>query len=393
MVELRKILLVGLGNFTHPQTRHSIGMLLLDYIASQLNLTWNKNKNWPAEVASSVIYVDPPPIIKSPKVKHEKTRVIKDNNKINKDIIIENSKEKENKEDRTNEMMTMKNDNKQNLPPPPSKKILKPKPEPIPLQITLMKPLLLMNISGKSVSKAVKELGLSNSDIIVIHDDLQREPGKISLKSGGSANGHNGVKSIIDLLNTKSFRRLRVGVGRPPGAIDDRSTEIISKWVLARISKNELELYNNEIFPNSTKQKNFNMNLQKIDEDRRKEWKIVYENSMHPVNVFSKHLEDELKNELIDRIDRICPVFKYLIDFEWEVKKSGRNARVNRHDDKHKVKEQAKRYKKYATERFGIEVKVIGATYTNEDYRIYFLDNDDKKIAELVANGKKDSIF
>ncbi|RHZ86404.1 hypothetical protein Glove_51g39 [Diversispora epigaea] len=255
MVELRKILLVGLGNFTHPQTRHSIGMLLLDYIASQLNLTWNKNKNWPAEVASSVIYVDPPPIIKPPKVKREKTRIIKDNNNnnnngIKEDIIVENSKEKENKEDGTNEMMTMKNDNKQDDPPPPPKKRLKPKPEPIPLQITLMKPLLLMNISGKSVSKAVKELGLSHSDIIVIHDDLQREPGKISLKNGGSANGHNGVKSVMDLLNTKSFRRLRVGVGRPPAAIDDRSTEIISKWVLARISKKELEFYNNEIFPN-----------------------------------------------------------------------------------------------------------------------------------------------
>ncbi|RHZ45600.1 hypothetical protein Glove_668g23 [Diversispora epigaea] len=112
-----------------------------------------------------------------------------------------------------------------------------------------------------------------------------------------------------------------------------------------------------------------------------------------------------LKDYLIDRIDGICPGFKYLIDFDWEVEKgysnkgkgdlifgsddgvyliietkflhpgSGRNARVHRHDNKRKAKEQAKKYREHATFRFGVEAKVIGATFTNEDYQIHFLDD------------------
>ncbi|RHZ65296.1 hypothetical protein Glove_318g66 [Diversispora epigaea] len=152
-----------------------------------------------------------------------------------------------------------------------------------------------------------------------------------------------------------------------------------------------------------------------IDKTKRMEWKNFYENSIHS--------EDALKNDLINQIDRICPGFKYLIDFEWEVEKgysnkgkgdlifgsdygvyliietkflhpgSGRNARVHKHDARHKVREQAKRYREYATERFGIEAKVIGATFTNEDDKIYFIDDDDQKTAKLVANGFRNPIL
>ncbi|CAG8538608.1 8516_t:CDS:2, partial [Cetraspora pellucida] len=108
--------------------------------------------------------------------------------------------------------------------------------------------------SGKSVSKVVKELGLSPNDIIVVHDDMQRDLGKISIKNGGSANGHNGIKSVIDALKTNQFRRMRIGIGRPPKDIDDRSHDVISSYVLARITSKEMEYYTNEVFPKCKEQ-------------------------------------------------------------------------------------------------------------------------------------------
>ncbi|CAG8533342.1 3286_t:CDS:2 [Acaulospora morrowiae] len=235
MTELQRILLVGLGNYTYPQTRHSIGMMVLDHLAMQLNLTWNKNKDWPAYVSRTTIYVDPP------KVKRKKDRMNKE--------LLKNKVGDNRVEDDNGVIDTSVSAPLSSISPPLSTGFRNTKPEPIPLEITLMKPLLLMNVSGKSVFKAVKELGLSPSNVIVIHDDMQREIGKISLKNGGSANGHNGIKSVIESLRTDSFRRLRVGIGRPPQNIDDRSHEIISKWVLARIPNKEMEFYTNEIFP------------------------------------------------------------------------------------------------------------------------------------------------
>ncbi|RIA93107.1 peptidyl-tRNA hydrolase [Glomus cerebriforme] len=104
-----------------------------------------------------------------------------------------------------------------------------------------------MNVSGKSVSKAARELGFSHSDIIITHDDMQRELGKISIKNGGSANGHNGIKSVIEHLKTDEFRRLRIGIGRPPN--DDRTHDTVSNFVLSRVPPDEMEIYSNDVFP------------------------------------------------------------------------------------------------------------------------------------------------
>ncbi|CAG8812222.1 16187_t:CDS:2, partial [Racocetra persica] len=160
--------LVGLGNYTHPQTRHSIGMLVLDYIASQLNLTWKKNKNWHATVTNTTtIYVDPP---KRPKIKQKKeveTNVKKQakkdtnsieekNDGIDDKNIVENENQKkfdDNFRSEDNVSVGLKT-----VSPKPSRMSEsfrpRPRPDPVPLEITLMKPLLLMNVSGKSVSKA-----------------------------------------------------------------------------------------------------------------------------------------------------------------------------------------------------------------------------------------------
>ncbi|CAG8721749.1 15500_t:CDS:2, partial [Dentiscutata erythropus] len=257
--------LVGLGNYSHSQTRHSIGMLVLDYIASHLNLTWSKNKSWPATVTTTTaIYVDPP---KRPKI-NQKNEAGTNMKKQDKNIInpndengdiddksaLENGVQKlldDNVQSEENNISVTCTHSQQTTLPKPR---YRPKPDPVPLEITLMKPLLLMNVSGKSVFKAIRELKLSPADIIVVHDDMQRELGKISLKEGGSANGHNGIKSVIDALKTNQFRRMRIGIGRPPKEIDDRSHDVISSYVLARITNSEMEFYTKEVFPKCKEQ-------------------------------------------------------------------------------------------------------------------------------------------
>ncbi|KAF8939010.1 peptidyl-tRNA hydrolase protein 1 [Dissophora ornata] len=109
----------------------------------------------------------------------------------------------------------------------------------IDLKLTLLKPLRLMNISGPSVSQAAKDLGIPVSDILVVHDDMERDIGKLSFKNEGSANGHNGIKSCIKHLGTQHFQRLRVGIGRPNSK--DRSPDFIAKYVLGRFKPFEIQ--------------------------------------------------------------------------------------------------------------------------------------------------------
>ena len=80
--------------------------------------------------------------------------------------------------------------------------------------IILLKPLTYMNLSGESVIKFVNYFKINKEDILVIHDDLDLEVGSIKLKENSSSGGHNGIKSIIELLNTKDFKRLKIGIGK-----------------------------------------------------------------------------------------------------------------------------------------------------------------------------------
>ncbi|KAG8983029.1 hypothetical protein FRB93_007695 [Tulasnella sp. JGI-2019a] len=102
--------------------------------------------------------------------------------------------------------------------------------------ITLLKPKLLMNVSGKSVSLAMRtRMRPANTrSVIVIHDSLEHRPLFISPKLGGSANGHNGVKSTIEALGGPGFNRIRIGIGR------DTSTDV-SSYVLQSLSPKELQ--------------------------------------------------------------------------------------------------------------------------------------------------------
>lgn len=81
--------------------------------------------------------------------------------------------------------------------------------------ILLLKPLTFMNLSGESVVAAKNFYKLDPKDILVIYDDMAIAEGSIRLRPGGSSGGHNGMKSIIQLLGTDQFPRIRIGIGEP----------------------------------------------------------------------------------------------------------------------------------------------------------------------------------
>jgi peptidyl-tRNA hydrolase, PTH1 family len=83
-----------------------------------------------------------------------------------------------------------------------------------PDKVLLLKPLTFMNVSGQSVAAAANFYKLSEADIIVIHDELDLDPGRCKVKTGGGNGGHNGLKSI-DAHMGKDYKRLRIGIGHP----------------------------------------------------------------------------------------------------------------------------------------------------------------------------------
>jgi peptidyl-tRNA hydrolase, PTH1 family len=86
--------------------------------------------------------------------------------------------------------------------------------------VLLAKPRCYMNESGRQIAPLAKFYSVAPADIIVIHDDLDLEFGRVRLKIGGGEAGHNGLRSVAAALGTKDFQRVRVGIGRPPGRKD-----------------------------------------------------------------------------------------------------------------------------------------------------------------------------
>ena len=87
-------------------------------------------------------------------------------------------------------------------------------------RVLLVKPLTFMNASGQAVAQLMRFYKATPADVIVIHDDIDLPHSKLRLRLGGSSGGQNGIKSIIELLGTPEFARVKVGMGRPPGRMD-----------------------------------------------------------------------------------------------------------------------------------------------------------------------------
>ena len=91
-----------------------------------------------------------------------------------------------------------------------------------------------MNLSGPPLKGLLREFKLTADDLIVIHDDLDLEPGRLRIKLAGGHGGHNGIKSVIEALETPQFVRVKIGIGRPaPG-------QNSADYVLERFTQNEV---------------------------------------------------------------------------------------------------------------------------------------------------------
>lgn len=94
-----------------------------------------------------------------------------------------------------------------------------------------------MNCSGPPVKGLLREHSLTPNELIVVHDDLDLEPGRLRIKLSGGYGGHNGIKSLIEALGTPQFLRLKIGVGRPAPGRD------AADYVLEPVPNSELAVF------------------------------------------------------------------------------------------------------------------------------------------------------
>ena len=104
-------------------------------------------------------------------------------------------------------------------------------------RLALLKPETYMNESGRSVSAAARFFKVPAESILVAHDDVDLEPGRLQARRGGGLAGHNGLRSLAQHLGTQDFLCLRIGVGRP-GRGDRRP---VKDWVLSPFAPEEDE--------------------------------------------------------------------------------------------------------------------------------------------------------
>jgi PTH1 family peptidyl-tRNA hydrolase len=102
-------------------------------------------------------------------------------------------------------------------------------------RIALLKPETYMNESGRSIGAAARYFKVAPEALLVVHDDVDLEVGRLQARLGGGLAGHNGLRSIASALGTQEFLRLRIGVGRP-GRGDRRS---VADYVLSSFEEHE----------------------------------------------------------------------------------------------------------------------------------------------------------
>ena len=98
-------------------------------------------------------------------------------------------------------------------------------------KLFLLKPQTYMNLSGRSVLQLSAYFNIPPQRIIVMFDDISLAPGRLRVRSDGSAGGHNGIKSIIQELGSQEFPRVKIGVGAKPSPDYD-----LADWVLSSFS-------------------------------------------------------------------------------------------------------------------------------------------------------------
>lgn len=102
-------------------------------------------------------------------------------------------------------------------------------------KVMLLQPQTFMNLSGEAIRPLMNYYNISVQDVLVIYDDLDLPVGKIRLRQKGGHGGHNGIRSCLEHLGDKNFKRLRVGIGRPTSAIP------VVNYVLGKFDKEDRE--------------------------------------------------------------------------------------------------------------------------------------------------------
>ncbi len=100
-------------------------------------------------------------------------------------------------------------------------------------KVLLLKPMTYMNRSGDCVARVSRNTIYDPADLLVVVDDINLPLGKIRLRAGGSAGGHNGLKSIIERFGSREYHRMRMGVG------DDRRSSDLADHVLSKFMPEE----------------------------------------------------------------------------------------------------------------------------------------------------------
>jgi PTH1 family peptidyl-tRNA hydrolase len=103
-------------------------------------------------------------------------------------------------------------------------------------KVILCKPMEFMNLSGSAIGRAASFWKIPPQRILIVHDDMDLDFGRLKLVEGGGTGGHNGLRSIVDALGNEAFCRLRFGIGRPPPAWEG------ADFVLADFSAEERKI-------------------------------------------------------------------------------------------------------------------------------------------------------
>ena len=101
-------------------------------------------------------------------------------------------------------------------------------------EVLLAKPQTFMNLSGGPITSLMRKRNIQTSDLIVVHDDLDMEFGRLKIRLNGGNGGHKGIRSVIELVGSNLFYRVKLGIGRDPVLPPE-------EYVLSRFREDELE--------------------------------------------------------------------------------------------------------------------------------------------------------
>ena len=103
-------------------------------------------------------------------------------------------------------------------------------------KVILLKPQTYMNLSGESVKEMIDFYHINPEEIIIIYDDIDTEKGNVRIRKKGGPGSHNGVKSVVENIQTTDFGRIRVGIGQP-----EYKNDMIN-YVIGKISEEEQKI-------------------------------------------------------------------------------------------------------------------------------------------------------